>query len=154
MKSNFPPDDREITWPEIEVNVQARAPQKDSGFVLSGLWKKYKEKNSGFKVFSVDGEWVRTNLSIIFGHGGHGFVHEFIPHNEIWIDTHHDDCECLNVREDRKMSKPYTKSTILHEITEYNSMKEGKIFWEAHNIALEAERESGILEDPYTEATE
>jgi hypothetical protein len=150
----IPIDDREITWAEIEASVASRAENKDSNFKLTGPWKTFRETNDGFHVYIVDGEWVRNNLSIIFGHGGHGYVHEFIPHDEIWIDPHHIECECENVREDRKMSESYIKSTILHEITEYKEMKKGKIFWEAHNIALEAERQAGFLSDPYTEVNE
>ncbi len=54
MTTNIPPDDRNMTWPEIEADVQARAPQKDSSFVLSGPWKKYKEeKFRVLRFFSV-----------------------------------------------------------------------------------------------------
>ncbi len=148
----IPKDQRNKLWSEIEDDVAKRAPKKDRKFKLEGKWKKFLRSQEGFRVYLVDGEWVRTNLSIIFGHGGHGFVHEFIPHNEIWVDNHHPvTCDCKNVRKDRKMSVPYTNSTILHEITEYNKMKKGMKYWPAHNIALEAERKAGILEDPYSE---
>lgn len=147
----IPKDKRSKLWSEIEKDVQTRAPKKDKKFNLAGKWKKFLRQEGGFKVYVVRGEWVRNNLSIIFGHGGHGFVHEFITHNEIWIDTHHIDCNCKNVRKDRKMSDSYRDSTTLHEITEYIEMKKGKKFWLAHNLALEAERKAKILPDPYSE---
>ncbi len=148
----IPKDKRESLWGKLERDIQLGAKKKDKRFKLAGPWKKFWKKQSGFAVYRVDGEWVGNNLSIIFGHGGHGLVHEFIPHNEIWISTHHPEgCGCKRVRKDRKMSQAYAESTTLHEIVEYKEMKKGKGFWTAHNMALEAEREAGILKDPYTE---
>ncbi|MBX4189610.1 hypothetical protein KW785_03415 [Candidatus Parcubacteria bacterium] len=148
----IPKDKRNKLWPVLEAEIQKGASKKDKKFILKGKWKKFYRSESGLKVYKVDGMWVRTNLSIIFGHGGHGLVHEFIPHNEIWINTHHPkSCGCKKVRKDRKMSPAYTKSTTLHEITEYKEMKKGKKFWPAHNMALQAERHAGFLLDPYTE---
>lgn len=152
MISSTPPDPRSELWSTIEKSIQDRAPKKDSSFNLSGPWKIFQEERDGFKVFAVDGEWVRNNLSIIFGHGGHGLVHEFIPHDEIWIATHHPfDCECRKVQEDRAMSPRAFLSTTLHEIKEYIEMKSGLPYWPAHNLALEEERNLGILKDPYEE---
>jgi hypothetical protein len=147
-----PKDLRNKLWSEIERDIAKRAPKKDKKLRLNGKWKKFLRNERGFKVFIVDGEWVRTNLSIMFAHGGHGFVHEFIPHNEIWVDSHHQaNCGCKNVRKDRKMSERYRNSTILHEITEFYEMKKGLEYWPAHNIALDTERVEGILRDPYSE---
>ena len=150
-KFKFKKDTRDKLWADLELSIQKRATKKDPKFILKGNWKKFVRNQDGFKVFRVDGEWVRNNLSIIFGHGGHGRVHEFIPLNEIWIDTHHEDCKCKNVRKDRKMSKQYTDSTTLHEITECQEMKKGAIFHHAHQTALQKEISAGIIPDPYTE---
>jgi hypothetical protein len=138
---------------EYEKEKRKRATQKDNTFILSGHWKKYIRDEDGFKVFAVDGEWVRNNLGIIFGAGGHGCVHEFIPLNEIWISTHHyDGCGCDNLKsKDQEVSNQYFESTVIHEITEFREMVAGMTFWEAHEIALEKEREIGILKDPHTE---
>jgi len=147
-----PKDPRNKLWGEIERDIAKRAIKKDKKFRLSGKWKKFLRNKRGFKVFVVDGEWARTNLSIMFAHGGHGYVHEFIPHNEIWVDSHHQaNCGCKNVRSDRKMSVRYRDSTILHEITEFYEMKKGLDYWPAHSIALDTERVEGILRDPYYE---
>ena len=141
-----------VMYSEIECEIQNRAPNKDQTLILTGLWKNYLRTQDLFHIYLVDGEWVRTNLSVIFGHGGHGYVHEFIPHAEIWIDTHHwDGCACLNVPQDKSMSEEYKDSTILHEITEYSQMKMGKTFKQAHEQALEAEHQAGILQDSYME---
>jgi hypothetical protein len=156
MKSskNFriPKDLRKITWAELELDVQKRANKKDGDFILKGPWKKFISKDINFSIYSVDGEWIRNNLNAIFGHGGHALVYEFIPLNEIWIDSHHKKgCGCKRVRKDRKTSTSYFKSTTVHEIKEFKEMKRGAIYWKAHQIALRTERELGMLPDPFTE---
>ena len=153
----IPKDNRNKLWRELEADIQERGNKKDKNFVLKGRWKKFIRKQDGFKVFSVDSAWIRNNLSIIFGHGGHGLVHEFIPLDEIWITTHHQNenkwnsCECKNVRKDKKISQNYFNSCAIHEITEFQEMKKGKTFWTAHQIALKKEKETGFLPDPDTE---
>lgn len=145
-------DARNKLWAELELKIQTSASKKDERFVLRGKWKKFVRKNLGFRIYAVDGEWVRNNLSIMFEHAGHGFVHEFIPLDEIWVDVrHYEGCACKNVREDRKISQKYFKSTILHEMFEFKSMREGREYWSAHQLAINAERCASILEDPYTE---
>ncbi|MFA5827799.1 MAG: hypothetical protein WC841_00350 [Candidatus Shapirobacteria bacterium] len=152
-----PKNKRNKIWAEFEADIQSRATQKDKKFILSGKWKKFIRFQDGFKVYAVDGTWIRNNISIMFGHGGHGYVHEFIPQNEIWIATHHpgdspkDLCGCKNVSDSKKVSQNFFDSTTLHEITEFREMKKGKSFKAAHHTALEKEIESGLLPDPYTE---
>lgn len=133
-------DNRDKYQIELNSKIQNTARLKDSGFILTGEWKKFVREEKGFLVYAVDGEWIRNNLSVIFGQGGHGYVHEFIPLDEIWISTHH--------RNRSSVSKEYFNSTVIHEIKEYKEMKKGRSFWEAHQIALEEERKAGILEDP------
>lgn len=145
----IPKDDRNPLWAEIESKIQERADKKDPDFSLSGQWKKFVRDQDSFKIFSVDGEWVRNNLSIMFHHGGHGYVHEFIPLDEIWIETHHCHCNCKNVRNGQKISMAFFESTIVHEITELELMKKGVIYWDAHQLAIQKEREIGLLKDPY-----
>lgn len=146
------PDDRNSLWAEIELKIQKRANNKDLKFSLSGDWKKFLRIQDGFKVFAVNGEWVRNNLSIIFGHGGHGYVHEFIPRDEIWIDTHHcEDCGCAVNEMNQEVSQNYFDSTVIHEIAEFKEMEKGMDFWNAHKIALQKEVDAGILKDPYND---
>lgn len=130
-------DTRKLTWKTIENDIQGRYKKKDKDFKLSGKWKKYREKQDGYKVYVVDGEWVRNNLSIIFGMGGHGVVHEFIPIDEIWVADVHTDGE--------KATADYLTSCIVHEIHECELMKKGKEYWPSHQSALEAEEELGLL---------
>jgi len=141
----FKQDTRSVAWSEIENDVQNRAELKDKNFKLNGEWKKYVETRQGFKVYIVNGKWVRNNLSIIFGHGGHGYVHEFIPNDEIWISSHHYiGCDCNLGNE--KISKNYFISCVIHEITEHELMKNKNIsYWKAHQMALEKERQLGLI---------
>lgn len=137
--------------PALELEIQKRAGQKDENFVLFGSWKKYVRTQGGFLIYAVDGEWVRNNLSAIFGHGGHGFAHEFIPLSEIWVATHHPgNCLCKNVRQDRKMSERYFNCTVGHEIDEFQDMAKGIIFKKAHQNSLKRDKERGFT-DPYAE---
>jgi hypothetical protein len=141
-------DTRDKLWTELEADVQARFPQKDPKFILKGKWKKFYKNYHGFKVYAVNGEWIRNNLSVIYGHGGHAHVHEFIPKNEIWISTRHfKDCDCQKKSEKQPMSKAYFESTLLHEYIEYLEMKKGMKYWHAHQIAEHAEEKAGLLKE-------
>ena len=139
-------------WREIEKDVQARALLKDPTFRLNGPWKKLiRVDEEGFKIFKVDVFWVRRNLNVTFGHGGHGFVYEFIPLDEIWSSSIHSLCICTNVEEGQPVSDEFFDSCTLHEITEFKEMKAGLEYWEAHQISLQAELDAGFLKDPYAE---
>lgn len=146
-------DDRKITWAEIEADAARAGRLKDPEFRLSGPWKKpVSVLYDGTRVYKVDGDWVRNNLSIIFGHGGHGMVHEFIPLDEIWVsEKHRAACECKNIRPDMMVSQNYFDSTVLHEHVELLAMLDGDDFWTAHNKALAAEAVAAFLDDPFTE---
>lgn len=149
--STTPKDTRKITWPEIEEDIQQRAPKKDPLFRLAGPWKKLVGTHDGFQIYLVDGTWVRNNLSVHYGHGGHGIVHEFIPNDEIWVSTHHFNCGCKDVKPGQPVSREWFESTMEHEITEFKNMSLGRDFWQAHNQALEKEEDLGLLPDPYSD---
>jgi len=148
-------DNRRLSWSELELNIQRRAFKKDKNFSLQGKWKKYVRDQKGFEIYAVDGKWVRNNLCGYFGHGGHGFVHEFIPLREIWISTHHycegnlrsEECGCTTRYKNQRVSREYFDSTAIHEIEEFMKMMAGKRYWQAHQIALQKEREAGLLKD-------
>jgi hypothetical protein len=132
------------------LDVQQRSLGKDPGFRLSGPWKKFVREQDGFKVYLVDGEWVRTNLTVEFGHGGHGIVHESIPMDEIWIGKQHfKDCKCTDTTPGRLVTREWFESCVLHEIAEFRQMNQGDNYWEAHEDAMHLEENLGLLEDPY-----
>lgn len=139
-------DQRKLRWANIENDVKARAKKKDPNFCLSGQWKKFVRKEQGLKVYAVDGEWVRNNLSIIFGHGGHGYVHEFIPLGEVWIATHHfPHCGCQTRSAWQKMSPLCFDRTAFHEIEERKNMIKGWTYWRSHIGAYRAEIKSKLF---------
>ena len=128
----------------LEKDVQKRADYKDRTFSVQGSWKKYLRQQDGFTVFAVDGEWVRNNLSVLYGHGGHGYVHEFIPMNEVWVSTHHYkkisyDCGCTRSK-GGVVSPTFFNEVVIHEIAEFKEMEKGSPFWKAHKIATAVEK--------------
>jgi hypothetical protein len=146
-----PPDNRTMKLSDIERAIQDSAPKKDPNFKLDGPWKGYREERKGIKIYAVDFDWVYNNLSTLYHHGGHGYVHEFIPKDEIWVShNHHHSCSCKDVI-DNKVSERYFEATVRHELFELNLMKQGMEYWPAHNKALEQEKVWNLLSDPYTE---
>jgi hypothetical protein len=79
------------------------------------LWKKLK---SGLGVWIVNGRLVRSVFNIDFTAGGHDYVYEFVPENEVWID---DDIE--------EAERGYV---LLHELHERNRMASGWNYDKAH----------------------
>ena len=144
----FKKDNRDPFVKHLEKEIQQGDDKKDPHFKLEGDWKKFLRTQDGFKIFAVDGNWVKENLSEIYNHGGHGLVHEFIPDDEIWISTHHH-ANCK--QKFQKVSKEFFESAVIHEIEEYHQMKKGLPYWKAHQLALEKEKEAGLLKDPEKE---
>jgi hypothetical protein len=80
----------------------------------------------GTTIYEVDGEYIRDNIDIEFTEGGHSFVYEWIPEDEIWVE--------------KMKSKNDQREILSHEITEYTLMKYGKKEYdEAHGYASSAE---------------
>lgn len=109
---------------DIEREIQERAGKKDPNLKIGGLEKKYVTTFKGFKVFIVDAEWIRNNLDVIFGSGGHGRVHTFIPKDEIWIAKGYNDS--------------YQARCIIHEAVEYGKMSKVP-YYQAHKTAQKEE---------------
>lgn len=143
--------------PALELEIQKRAWKKDPKFILSKIFPEHFQfvrMQDGFKIFKVDLDWVNNNVSAIYGHGGHGFAHESIPLNEIWVATHHPvNCLCKNVKQDRKMSQEYFDCTASHEIDEFWDMAKGIIYKKAHQNSLKKDKKRGFT-DPYAEVKE
>ena len=87
----------------------------DGRQVHERLWKKLE---SGLTVWIVKGRLVRSVFDIDFTAGGHDYVYEFVPQNEIWID---DDVE--------ENERGYV---LLHELHERNRMASGLPYSKAH----------------------
>lgn len=77
-------------------------------------------------VYLVDGEYIRDYINPSFGLGGHGYVYDNIPKNEIWIE---------NSKSERDRS-----FTMFHEVFEYTIQKYTKYKYnEAHEHTLKLE---------------
>jgi hypothetical protein len=79
------------------------------------LWKKLE---NGVGVWIVNGRLVRSAFDIDFTAGGHDYVYEFVPEDEVWID---DDIE--------EQERGYV---LLHELHERNRMAAGSPYSKAH----------------------
>ncbi len=92
------------------------------------FYKKIKVDSDEVTVFLVDGEYVRDNITIEFALGGHHYVYDQIPENEIWIEPteHTRDFE----------------DNLAHECYERKLMKyEDLAYEEAHQKASILERD-------------
>lgn len=93
--------------------------------------KKYgviKDVNDTVNIYSIKGEIVRDLYKTDYVEGGHGYVYEWIPLNEIWID--------IDVPSDE------IPVVMLHEFTERTLMKYRKFpYVRAHVAASKVEFE-------------
>ena len=87
----------------------------DGRDVHERLWKKLE---NGLSVWIVNGRLVRSVFDIDFTAGGHDYVYEFVPENEVWIDNDIEESE-----------RGYV---LLHELHERNRMAEGLPYSKAH----------------------
>lgn len=131
-----------ISWAEIESNIQEIAKKKDPNFILSGDWKEFAFRLEDKTVYAVDCYWIETNLGHTFGDGGHGYVHEFIPHNEIWVSV-------FNCDNGERISEAWFLSTAIHELHEWGMMKNGIDYFNAHLSAMRKEAEYNLVPDSY-----
>ena len=128
------------TWAQREREIQQNSVRKDSSFFLDGAWKAFRFNFGGFSIYAVDRDWVNVNLMCDFGIGGHGYVHEVIPHDEIWVSRTKQDGE--------EMTKDEFLSTALHEVVEHEKMKYGMSYFDAHRAATMFEIDFGLIEVP------
>jgi hypothetical protein len=88
----------------------------DGKDVHERLWKKME---NGVSVWIVNGRLVRSAFDIDFTQGGHDYVYEFVPQNEVWID------DAIEEKE-----RGYV---LLHELHERNLMATGWSYNKAHD---------------------
>jgi len=75
----------------------------------------------GLNVYRVDGRLVRSAFYIDFTEGGHDYVYDYVPKDEVWLD---DDLVVAEL--------PFV---AIHEIHERNLMKRGWKYDDAHGSA-------------------
>ncbi len=117
---------------EVEKDIQDRSSSKDKGLKIKGLKKDYIFDQGKFKIYEVDGEWIRNNLYVNYGTGGHGKVHSFIPNNEVWIE--------------KNKKSEYKARTIIHEINEFKKMNKLP-YYHAHKNSMKVENNSSQLKE-------
>ncbi len=79
------------------------------------LWKKLE---NGLSVWIVNGRLVRSVFDIDFTAGGHDYVYEFVPQDEVWIDD--------DIQEQER------GCVLLHELHERSRMASGWPYSKAH----------------------
>jgi len=87
------------------------------------LWKAL---TGGVHVWFVDGRLVRSVFDIEFTEGGHDYVYEFVPPDEVWIDD--------DLHEDER------GFVLFHELHERNLMAGGMDYDTAHADSSRLER--------------
>ena len=87
----------------------------DGKDVHEHLWKKLE---NGLSVWIVNGRLVRSVFDIDYTEGGHDYVYEFVPENEVWIDD--------------AVVEPERGYVLLHELHERNRMAGGWSYNKAH----------------------
>lgn len=94
--------------------------------VISSVYVSRIMKPAGVSVWLVDGFAIRRDISQAFVYGGHGYVYDFIPKDEIWIDD--------------RISLDERPLTILHEAYERRRMKDENMSYDqAHALANKEE---------------
>ena len=91
--------------------------------VHARLWKAL---GNGVHVWFVKGRLVRSLFDVEFTEGGHDYVYEFVPPNEVWIDD--------DVHEEER------SFVLFHELHERNLMAKGMDYDTAHDDASKLER--------------
>lgn len=81
----------------------------------------------GVKIYFIDADHVRVDIDIDYTMGGHAYVYpNYVPEDEVWIDE--------------EMNERNQYSTIVHEITERNEMRNKHLTYsKAHDDASTAE---------------
>jgi len=82
-------------------------------------------KAVGLAVYRVDAEKVRDEVDIDFTQGGHPAVYGYIPRGEVWIES--------------TLSNREAAIVLLHELVEYELMREGLSYSKAHDKACAVE---------------
>ena len=72
------------------------------------LWQRLR---NGLGIWILNGRLVRSVFDIDFTEGGHDYVYEFVPENEVWIDD--------------AIEEPERGYVLLHELHERNRMAKG-----------------------------
>jgi hypothetical protein len=107
---------------DMKKLTHGRQTLPDAMRVHERLWKKLE---NGVSVWIVVGRLVRSGFDIDFTAGGHDYVYEFVPENEVWID---DD-----------IAEPERGFVLVHELHERRLMSSGWTYDKAHDDSSKLE---------------
>jgi hypothetical protein len=94
---------------------------------IKKVHKKIWFKKDDLEVWIVNGRKVRDLFYVDYADGGHGFVYNFVPLNEVWID-------------DDILSPKERKLILIHELHERKFMaKKNYAYHHAHRLATKIE---------------
>jgi hypothetical protein len=113
---------------KFEQGLRQDVPETADYQTLQGrpeLNKRLIDEVDEFKVFLVNGEFVRNNLEIEFTMGSHKLMSDFIPKDEVWLDDRMSDNDIL--------------ALIHHEVVEARLMRKGMSYEDAHALATKSE---------------
>lgn len=80
---------------------------------------------SPLTIWLVDGNSIRTDMEVDFIGGGHHFVYDFVPYNDVWIDIDTGDIDTIFY--------------LIHELAERALMMRGMDYDSAHDRANQYE---------------
>ncbi len=114
--------------------------EKSSALPVKGVYKSFLRSASGVKIWIVDGPKVRQYLDGDFVFAGHGYKYDFIPKNEIWLDS--------------AMSVEQAHFALFHEQRERRMTADGMDYDEAYPEALALELKERARQERSTEKHE
>lgn len=111
---------------EQSERLRAQGNSQNKEFDLNKIHiKLWAATKSGYEIWIVDGNYVRTNCYIYYTEGGHHRVYNFVPTKEIWLDN--------------DLSAKERSFVLLHELFEYLKMGQGLTYHQAHRMASKIE---------------
>jgi hypothetical protein len=96
--------------------------KQGSGHLPRGIYRQFFGTRKGLKVWIVDGPLVRRELWGDFSMSGHGLLYQFVPDDEIWLDS--------------AMTLEQVCFTLVHVLAEREAMAKGLSYAEAYEYAL------------------
>ena len=106
-----------------DKRVQKR--EKTSTLPVKGVYRRFLRSAGGVKIWVVDGSKVRQHLDGDYVFAGHGYKYDFIPKDEIWLDS--------------AMSLEQAHFALYHEMHERRLHVEGVDYDDAYPEALALE---------------
>ncbi len=110
--------------PYLEARALAKKELCKSGIIP--VFVQRQEKRGSLQILYVNGFVVRNYIDPEFSFGGHEFVYDYVPKNEVWLDNLMDPHEL--------------KYVLAHELRERDLMSQGEIYDSAHEVACAFER--------------